>query len=147
MVAQHGYGPSTRPRIRYGALTDALDQLEAIASDRRASVHMPRIGVGHAGGNWELISELIDERLVRRGVPVFRICASRYGTSADAEHAADLTLEDNRAEHRENMNSKIILISGPVASGKTTLAQRLSSSFGITRLKTRELLRSSIFSR
>ena len=71
MVAQHGYGPSTMPRIRYGALADALDRLEAIASDRGASVHMPRIGAGHAGGNWELISELIDERLVRRGVPVF----------------------------------------------------------------------------
>ena len=42
------------------------------------------------------------------------------------------------------MNSRIILISGPVASGKTTLAQRLSSSFEITLLKTRELLKSAV---
>lgn len=71
MVAQHGFGPSRRPRLRYAALRDALDLLERIASEQGASVHMPRIGSGHAGGNWELIRELIDERLVRREVPVY----------------------------------------------------------------------------
>ena len=71
MVAQRGYGRSTRPRIRYAALGDALDHLQEVASEQGASVHMPRIGTGQAGGNWELIRELIDERLVRRGTPVF----------------------------------------------------------------------------
>ena len=71
MVAQRGYGRSHRPRIRYAALSDALDQLHEIASEQGASIHMPRIGAGQAGGNWELIRELIDERLVRRGTPVF----------------------------------------------------------------------------
>ena len=71
MVAQRGYGPSARPRIRYAALSDALDQLQEVASEQGASVHMPRIGTGQAGGNWELVRELIDERLVRRGTPVF----------------------------------------------------------------------------
>ena len=71
MVAQRGYGPSPRPRIRYNALGDALEQLQEVASEQGASVHMPRIGTGQAGGHWELIRELIDERLVRRGTPVF----------------------------------------------------------------------------
>ena len=71
MVAQHGYGPSSRPGIRYAALRDALDQLQEIALDQDASVHMPKIGTGQAGGHWELIRELIDERLVRRGIAVF----------------------------------------------------------------------------
>ena len=71
MVAQQGYGQSTKPRIRYAALCDALDQLQEIALEQGASVHMPRIGSGQAGGNWELIRELIDERLVRREIPVF----------------------------------------------------------------------------
>ena len=71
MVAQRGYGLSTRPRIRYAALSDALDQLHVVASEQGASVHMPRIGTGQAGGNWGLIRELVDERLVRRGTPVF----------------------------------------------------------------------------
>lgn len=71
MVAQRGYGPSTAPRIRYAALSDALDQLHEVALEESASIHMPRIGTGQAGGNWELVRELIDERLVRKGTPVF----------------------------------------------------------------------------
>ena len=70
MVAQHGYGPSTSSRIRYSALDKALANLADIASEKHASVHMPRIGTGEARGSWELIQELIDERLVRRGIPV-----------------------------------------------------------------------------
>ncbi len=71
MIAQRGYGRSVRPRIRYNALSSALDQLREVAAQQGASVHMPRIGTGQAGGNWELIRELIDERLVRKGTPVF----------------------------------------------------------------------------
>ena len=70
MVAQHGYGPSTSSRLRYFALDTALDRLADIALAKHASVHMPRIGTGEARGSWELIQELIDERLVRRGIPV-----------------------------------------------------------------------------
>ena len=70
MIAQRGIGSSNRPRIRYFALSHALDQLAAIAIEQHASVHMPRIGTGQAGGSWELIRELIDERLVRQGIPV-----------------------------------------------------------------------------
>ena len=70
MIAQQGYGGSTSPRIRYSALDSALEQLAAIALEKGASVHMPRIGTGQARGSWELIQELIDERLVRRGIPV-----------------------------------------------------------------------------
>ena len=71
MVAQKGYGPSGKPRIRYADLGDALRQLHEIASSQGASVHMPRIGTGQAGGNWELIRDLVDEHLVRRRTPVF----------------------------------------------------------------------------
>ena len=71
MIAQRGYGRSNSPRIRYDALNDALDNLREIAYRNGATVHMPRIGTGQAGGHWELIRELIDECLVRRGIPVF----------------------------------------------------------------------------
>ena len=71
MIAQHGYGPSNKPRIKYAALKESLDRLADIALNLNASVHMPRIGSGQAGGNWLLIRELVDERLVRRDVPVF----------------------------------------------------------------------------
>lgn len=70
MVAQHGYGESVRPRIRYAALRDCLSQLEEVALGEGATVHMPRVGTGYAGGNWSYILELIDEMLVRNRVEV-----------------------------------------------------------------------------
>jgi len=70
MIAQHGYGESVKPRIRYAALKDCLGKLKDIALSQEASVHMPRIGTGYAGGNWSYILELIDEMLVRNNVDV-----------------------------------------------------------------------------
>lgn len=70
MIAQHGYGPSPRPRIRYAALRKCLEQLAEHAVKQGASVHVPRIGTGQAGGRWEIIRELLDESLVRRGIHV-----------------------------------------------------------------------------
>ncbi|MFG2126703.1 hypothetical protein ACGFNV_02690 [Streptomyces sp. NPDC048751] len=41
---------------------------EALALE--ASVHMPRIGCGLAGGKWSRVEPLIAERLVKRGAAV-----------------------------------------------------------------------------
>jgi Zn-dependent peptidase ImmA (M78 family)/O-acetyl-ADP-ribose deacetylase (regulator of RNase III) len=70
MVSQHGYGPGSTTRIRYGALKSCLDDLLRFAMERQASVHMPRIGVGYGGGSWGLIERLIDEVLCAHGVEV-----------------------------------------------------------------------------
>jgi O-acetyl-ADP-ribose deacetylase (regulator of RNase III) len=70
MVAQHGYGPSPRPRLRYLALRECLEQLAKIATAQEATIHLPRIGAGEAGGRWEVIRELIDDTLCRKGVAV-----------------------------------------------------------------------------
>ena len=70
MVAQHGYGPSPKPRIRYGALRTCLASLADEARLAGATVHMPRIGTGEAHGAWWLIGEMVDEALCQRGVPV-----------------------------------------------------------------------------
>lgn len=70
MVAQKGYGPSAKPRVRYNALNECLAELAVEASKRHATVHMPRIGTGYAMGNWGLIKELIEDHLVRRGIDV-----------------------------------------------------------------------------
>jgi Zn-dependent peptidase ImmA (M78 family)/O-acetyl-ADP-ribose deacetylase (regulator of RNase III) len=70
MVAQHGYGPSTKPRIRYNALRSCLQGLFQVASQNQATVHIPRIGAGQAGGNWDVISEIIYDTLVSQGVEV-----------------------------------------------------------------------------
>jgi hypothetical protein len=70
MVAQHGYGPSDRPRIRYGSLEKCLHELADYATKEQRSVHMPKIGTGYGLGNWGLIEELIEEKLCARGIKV-----------------------------------------------------------------------------
>lgn len=70
IVAQEGFGPSLFPRVRYQALRTGLAQVAARASADRASVHMPRIGTGAAGGEWSVVEELVETEFVRRGLPV-----------------------------------------------------------------------------
>jgi O-acetyl-ADP-ribose deacetylase (regulator of RNase III) len=70
LVAQRGYGHSPRPRIRYGALKDCLLRVSEIAKRLNASVHMPRIGAGQAGGAWPVVAEIVNETLTRVGIKV-----------------------------------------------------------------------------
>jgi O-acetyl-ADP-ribose deacetylase (regulator of RNase III) len=71
LVGQRGYGFSERPRVRYGAIRDGLVKLSSIAKQSAASVHMPRIGTGLAGGAWPVVEEIVREVLIGAGVPVF----------------------------------------------------------------------------
>lgn len=68
MVAQHGIGQSKTQRLRYAALADCLVKVRDLAKESGASVHMPRVGTGHGGANWDIVKELIQEVLVDRGV-------------------------------------------------------------------------------
>ncbi|MET8508753.1 macro domain-containing protein [Streptomyces sp. NPDC004787] len=72
LVGQRGIrtGRSTGVPVRYEAIDAALARLAGKAAELGASVHMPRIGCGLAGGRWERIEPLIAERLVARGIPV-----------------------------------------------------------------------------
>jgi hypothetical protein len=70
MIAQKGYGPSDSPRIRYNALKACLKEVGREALSNSASVHMPRIGSGQAGGSWNIISELIEDELCSQGIQV-----------------------------------------------------------------------------
>jgi O-acetyl-ADP-ribose deacetylase (regulator of RNase III) len=71
MIGQHGHRPNAEdPPVRYEAIETALGTLGETALGLGASVHMPRIGCGLAGGRWELIEPLIDKGLVRHGVAV-----------------------------------------------------------------------------
>ncbi len=70
MIAQHGYGRSTNPLIRYRALETCLTNLKFRAEKLGASIHMPRIGVGNAGGDWCVIEEIINDTLVNNGIKV-----------------------------------------------------------------------------
>lgn len=63
LVAQHGYGPAQKPRIRYLALDRTLEKVAVFAKEKGASIHLPRIGSGQAGGDWGIVREIIDQRL------------------------------------------------------------------------------------
>jgi hypothetical protein len=70
MVAQKGYGASVKTRVRFAALRECLMQVAAIARERGAAVHLPRIGTGEGKADWAIIRELIDDELVRAGLDV-----------------------------------------------------------------------------
>lgn len=70
VIAQAGYGPSPRPRIRYNILDSGLTDIGRQAIKFNASVHMPRLGCGEAGGSWSIVGELIEANLASKGVPV-----------------------------------------------------------------------------
>ncbi len=56
--------------VRYEAIAEGLTAVAAKAAGLGASVHMPRIGCGLAGGQWSRVEPLIAERVVARGIPV-----------------------------------------------------------------------------
>lgn len=70
IVAQEGFGPSLFPRVRYAALRRGLSVVAERAAADHASVHMPRIGTGAAGGEWGVVEEIVDGELVTEGISV-----------------------------------------------------------------------------
>jgi O-acetyl-ADP-ribose deacetylase (regulator of RNase III) len=71
MIGQHGtrLGRSGPP-IRYEAIRACLEKRTAEVYKLSASLHMPRIGCGLAGGTWEQVEPLIQETLCRANVSV-----------------------------------------------------------------------------
>jgi O-acetyl-ADP-ribose deacetylase (regulator of RNase III) len=71
MIAQRGVRPAAGvPPIRYDALRECLTTLAGRATADAASVHMPRIGCGLAGGTWPEVEAIIQATLVSAGVAV-----------------------------------------------------------------------------
>jgi O-acetyl-ADP-ribose deacetylase (regulator of RNase III) len=72
MIAQRGTGkdPDGRPCIRYGALERCLKYVGDRAHASDSSVHMPRIGAGLAGGDWDIIEGMVIDQICYRGIPV-----------------------------------------------------------------------------
>ena len=71
MIAQRGMKTGSEgPPIRYEAVRTCLMRLALEAKGLGASVHMPRIGCGLAGGKWEEIEPIIFDQLIARGIEV-----------------------------------------------------------------------------
>ena len=57
--------------VRYDAIEKALEKLSDEALLLNASIHMPRIGCGLAGGKWEEIEPIIERALLAKNVEVY----------------------------------------------------------------------------
>jgi O-acetyl-ADP-ribose deacetylase (regulator of RNase III) len=74
MIGQHKIkvkGDDGVPPVRYEAIDLALSKVGEKALELNATVHMPRIGCGLAGGQWELIEPLIIQNLSANEIGVF----------------------------------------------------------------------------
>lgn len=71
LVGQHGilHRGNERP-VRVDAITCGLRKVAVHARDLGASVHMPRIGCGLAGGTWTEIGPIVERELCRQDVAV-----------------------------------------------------------------------------
>ena len=58
------------PPVRYEAIESALQKVAVLASEKKASVHMPRIGCGLAGGKWEIMEPIIIRSLSEKDIEV-----------------------------------------------------------------------------
>lgn len=69
VIGQHGTGfRRGLPPVRYDAIREGLRAVASKAKELRASVHMPRIGCGLAGGKWEEVERIVQEELTAAGV-------------------------------------------------------------------------------
>lgn len=71
MIGQRGMKTGSKgPPVRYDAIEQCLESVATMATKNSASVHMPRIGCGLAGGKWEFIEPLIRSKLCESDIPV-----------------------------------------------------------------------------
>lgn len=73
LIGQEGVGKSHdgTPPVRYEAIFQGLTHLQAFRDQRgEISVHMPRMGCGLAGGDWDRIEEIVTVTLSGQGIPV-----------------------------------------------------------------------------
>lgn len=72
MIGQRGIKTGSKGvPVRYEAVRDCLNTVAEKALEINASVHMPRIGCGLAGGKWEAVEPVIMEMLINKGIVVY----------------------------------------------------------------------------
>ena len=72
MIGQHGIKRTKKgPPIRYNAVEKCLGKVVKKAVEIEASIHMPRLGCGLAGGKWEEIEPIIVRKLCSKDISVY----------------------------------------------------------------------------
>lgn len=71
LIGQRGVGGGkSNPPIRYEAIRAGLKKVASLALKFEASVHMPRMGSGLAGGSWNAIEQIVEDELSAYGISV-----------------------------------------------------------------------------
>lgn len=72
LIGQHKINKDNNgnPPIRYKAILQGLEKVAQFANEKEATVHMPRIGCGLAGGTWDKVEPLIKSSLTTKNIPV-----------------------------------------------------------------------------
>ncbi|WP_034338739.1 macro domain-containing protein [Deinococcus misasensis] len=74
LIGQHGIkthaNRNSPPPVRYDAIKQGLQKVALFAQEHQASIHMPRIGAGLAGGDWTHIETIIQRSLLSMGLHV-----------------------------------------------------------------------------
>lgn len=72
MIAQHDIiSKNGIPPIRYEALEICLEKTAQKAVELEASIHMPRIGCGFAGGSWKTVENIIFKTIISKNIEVY----------------------------------------------------------------------------
>lgn len=72
MIGQSGTRTGSKgPPVRYEAMREALTAAAGYASAHGASVHMPRIATGLAGGTWSPVEEIITSILRQHSIDLY----------------------------------------------------------------------------
>lgn len=72
MIGQHGLRSMFNLiPLRYDALETCLSKVASYCVSNNASVHMPRIGCGLAGGDWNKVEEIIQKTLLKENLEVY----------------------------------------------------------------------------
>lgn len=71
MLAQKGlFERNGEIPLKYTSLSKCLIELKDVCSNLNAKVHMPMIGAGQAKGDWNIISGMIYDELINKGIDV-----------------------------------------------------------------------------
>lgn len=72
LIGQHRTMPNQEglPPIRYEAILQGLQTVADFTAKNKATVHMPRIGCGLAGGTWDKVEPLIIKALTEKNIAV-----------------------------------------------------------------------------
>lgn len=66
LIGQKGLHPRKKiPPVRYEAIKEGLEKVADYCRKNNASIHMPRIGSGLAGGSWDKVEKIIRDTLIK----------------------------------------------------------------------------------